>query len=60
MDRIQTEDLQDQVDVEATFCFEKCDRGPTIRIGEQVITHCDLDTAWNAIQEQLKSVPAAQ
>ena len=59
MARIQAENLQDQVDVEATFCFEKCDRGPTIRVGEQVITHCDLETAWNAIQAQLQDVPAA-
>ncbi len=55
--RIQTEGLQDQVDVEATFCFEKCDRGPSVRVGEKVITHCDLEMAWQAIQEQLAEVP---
>ena len=60
MQRIQDECLQDQVDVEATFCFEKCDRGPSVRIGEKVVTHCTVDAAWNAIQEQLGEVPATQ
>jgi NADH-quinone oxidoreductase subunit G len=51
--RIQTDAIQDRVDVEATFCFESCDRGPSVRIGNEVIHHCDLDKAWKAIQEQL-------
>lgn len=59
MQRIQDEGLQDQVDVEATFCFEKCDRGPSVRIGEKVVTHCTVDAAWEAILEQLGRVPAA-
>lgn len=53
--RIQTEGLQDQVDVEATFCFERCDRGPSVKVGDQLITHCTLETAWDAIQEHLAS-----
>lgn len=56
--RIQAEGLQDQVDVEATFCFEKCDRGPSVRIGHELVHHCDLEKAWNAIQTQLAGASA--
>lgn len=60
MQRIQDEGLQDQVDVEATFCFEKCDRGPSVRIGEKVVTHCTVDAAWEAILEQLSHTTATR
>jgi len=57
MERIQSQGLQEQVDVEATFCFEKCDRGPSVRVGETVLTHCDLETAWATIEQELANVP---
>ncbi len=45
--------LQDSVNVKATFCFEACDQGPTVRVGEQVIHHCTLDMAETALNEEL-------
>ena len=45
--------LQDSVNVKATFCFEACDQGPTVRVGEQVIHHCTLDMAEAALNEEL-------
>ncbi len=45
--------LQDSVDVKATFCFEACDKGPTIRVGDQVIHHCSLEMAEQALIEEL-------
>jgi NADH-quinone oxidoreductase subunit G len=33
------------VDVEATFCFEQCDKGPTVRINDKTLTHCTLAMA---------------
>lgn len=41
--------LQDKVQVKATFCFEKCDKGPTVKVGDEVITHCDLAQAIAAV-----------
>lgn len=32
--------LAGKVEVKASFCYEKCDRGPVIRIGEKVIEKC--------------------
>jgi len=49
--------LQDAVDVKATFCFERCDRGPTVRVGEVVLERCTLEQACAVLSEQL-SVPA--
>ncbi|MBF0122156.1 MAG: iron hydrogenase small subunit [Candidatus Omnitrophica bacterium] len=56
--RVADQGLQDQVQVKATFCFEKCDKGPTIKIGDKVIDHCDIAKASlavdKAIEERLK------
>lgn len=43
--------LQDRVTVKATFCFEKCDQGPTVRIGDRTIHHCDLAQATVVLDE---------
>ncbi len=45
--------LQDQVQVKATFCFEKCDKGPTIKIGDKVIDHCDVAKATAAVDKAI-------
>ena len=52
-DFVQDECLMDQVELEATFCFERCDRGPTVRVGSQTLEHCTLAMACEAIQSEL-------
>ena len=32
LDQVQKENLQDQVAISASFCFEKCDHGPTVSV----------------------------
>ncbi len=54
--RIHQDKLQDQVEVEATFCFEQCDKGPTVRVGARVINHCTFKDAWDAIEEELAQI----
>jgi NADH-quinone oxidoreductase subunit G len=39
--------------VEATFCFEKCDRGPTVSVNEKVIHECTLKKACEAIDKAM-------
>ncbi|TVS20330.1 MAG: 4Fe-4S dicluster domain-containing protein [Planctomycetaceae bacterium] len=56
--RINEHGLQDRVQVTATFCFEACDRGPTVRIQGNAIHHCTLHTAWAAILDECNTVPA--
>ncbi len=46
-------ELADRVRIEATFCTERCDRGPNVRIGERVFERCDFETAKEAIEAAL-------
>lgn len=56
--QIEDEGLQDQVDVKATFCFERCDRGPTARVGEQILERTDLQKVMAALKQELAKVVA--
>jgi NADH-quinone oxidoreductase subunit G len=49
LEYIRANNLDDAVTVSASFCFEKCDRGPTVRIGEMVIEKCTIEMAIEAI-----------
>ena len=51
--RIQNENLENVVDVKATFCFENCKGAPNVKIGKTLIGKCTLDLAWNELQSQL-------
>jgi NADH-quinone oxidoreductase subunit G len=55
LDHLRVKNLDDLVNVTASFCFERCDRGPTVRIGSQVIEKCTLDTAVRAIERHAAS-----
>lgn len=46
--------LDRAVSVGASFCFEKCDRGPTVRVGELVIERCTPEAAISAIERQIE------
>ncbi|MDP4190466.1 MAG: NADH-dependent [FeFe] hydrogenase, group A6 [Bacteroidota bacterium] len=54
IDHIESNNLQDRVDVKATFCFEQCDRGPSVSIGGKVIEGCTLKKACDEMQNALK------
>jgi NADH-quinone oxidoreductase subunit G len=56
IDYVESEGLEGIVGIEATFCFEKCDSGPTVQIGGSVLHHCTLDMAKTAIQNELAAV----
>ena len=51
--------LDQAVDVQATFCFEQCDRGPTVTIGDQPIHRCTPDAAIDALRKGLTALLAA-
>jgi NADH-quinone oxidoreductase subunit G len=55
LEHLRVNDLDDAVNVTASFCFEKCDRGPTVKIGTQTIEHCTLDAAIRAIDRHSAS-----
>ncbi len=51
---VQAKQLTQDVDVRATFCFEHCDEGPTVRVGDKVVTHCTLDKVVDEVETALK------
>ena len=34
-DYVESRDMDDTVEIQATFCFEHCDRGPTVRVDQR-------------------------
>jgi NADH-quinone oxidoreductase subunit G len=55
IDHIEENNLQDRVDVKATFCFEQCDRGPSVTIGKKTFEGCTFKKACDEMHEILKS-----
>ena len=37
------------VDIRAAFCFEQCDRGPTVTVDGERLEHCTLEAARDAL-----------
>jgi NADH-quinone oxidoreductase subunit G len=60
IDVIEQRGLQDSVDVKATFCFEACDRGPTISVGDTVIHKCTIEKAVKVLDKELESLMQKQ
>jgi NADH-quinone oxidoreductase subunit G len=52
---IQEKGLSEQIGVKASFCFEKCGRGPTVRVGDKTIERCTPEKAKEAIDSQIES-----
>ncbi len=53
---IEDEGLNHLVDVKATFCFERCGRGPTVQVGETVIEKCTFEKAKDVLAKELEGV----
>ena len=53
---VKDSELSDSVDVRATFCFEQCDRGPTVRIGDTVLNKCTIEQVRAELQKQITTV----
>jgi NADH-quinone oxidoreductase subunit G len=49
LEHIRSNGLDSSVKVGASFCFETCDRGPVVKIGEEIIEQCTFDKARDAI-----------
>ena len=52
LEYVKTAGLDDAVEVRATFCFEQCDRGPTVRIGQTVLNKCTIEQVRAELQKQ--------
>jgi len=51
LNHIDDNNLNSKFDVKATFCFENCERGPMISVGETEIENCDIDKAIDALSK---------
>ncbi len=53
LDHISEKDLKEVVEVKASFCFEKCDRGPVVKIGDELIEKATLDDIVKSIEQKI-------
>ncbi len=49
--RVKQEELEDCIEVKASFCHEKCDRGPVVVVGGEALVRTNFETAWARIQQ---------
>ncbi|MFW5782030.1 MAG: [FeFe] hydrogenase, group A [Candidatus Muiribacteriaceae bacterium] len=59
-DFIEKNGLEDQVDLRASFCFEKCDKAPNVRVNGEIIGGCTSESVIELIKSQLQSCEAAK
>ena len=51
--RVEDEGLTELVDVSATFCAERCNKGPTVHIGDATLTKTTADTVMAELRSKL-------
>lgn len=56
--RAEAEGLAEFVDVSATFCSERCDSGPTVRVGDEAIGKATIEKVMAAIERKLEAMGA--
>jgi NADH-quinone oxidoreductase subunit G len=52
--------MEGKLDVRASFCFEKCETGPTVMIGGEHIPHCTTTKAIEEINSRIVNDDPAQ
>ena len=50
--------LEATVDVRATFCFEMCDQGPTVKVGDVMMHDCTFEMVRAELERQLSKAAA--
>ena len=55
LSRIEIEGLQEQVNIQATFCMETCDRGPSVGIGSAWIPRATAESVMKEINRALNN-----
>ena len=60
MKHVEANDLDDRVQVQASFCFERCGEGPNVAVGETIISQATLEKVVQAIHAELEQTPSTQ
>jgi NADH-quinone oxidoreductase subunit G len=55
---VEEEGLTELVDVSATFCSERCDKGPTVQVGEEILTHADTEKVMGLVRPRIAAIKA--
>jgi len=50
--------LQEYVDVSATFCSERCDKGPTVHVGGETLHKATADAVMALIEPKVGALAA--
>lgn len=50
---IEENGLSKKVNVQASFCFERCNKGPTVTVGTTVLERCTLEQAIRTMEHAL-------
>jgi NADH-quinone oxidoreductase subunit G len=58
MQRVDEHGLENLVDIRASFCFENCEHGPTVKVGDTRVDHCTLEKACEVLDEYLQKPSA--
>jgi NADH-quinone oxidoreductase subunit G len=53
VEHVEARGLQDVVDVQASFCFEQCEHGPTVAVGAQQLQGCTFERVCETLDRQL-------
>ncbi len=54
---VEERELDHAVDIRATFCYEQCDRGPSVMVGETLLERCTFESVVAELKRQLASIP---
>lgn len=53
---VEQRGISHAVDVKATFCYEQCDRGPSVMVGGTLLEHCTFEMAKAEMEKQLAAL----
>ena len=54
LDFVESKKIADKVEVKASFCFERCSRGPVVSVGSTVIEQATPEKVTKEIEKNLK------
>jgi NADH-quinone oxidoreductase subunit G len=57
-DIVGFEGHDEMVDVKATFCFERCTRGPVVKVNDKIVEHAGFTKVREVLDEEIKRIGA--
>jgi NADH:ubiquinone oxidoreductase subunit E len=55
-DLVGFEGQEEMVDVKATFCFERCDRGPVVRVNNNIIEKAGFEEVKRVLDKEIERI----